>query len=286
MTAEIIAGGGPEDPVGDAFAARQVLRERRTTRKTPGRYPGTTRTETTTQRGGQTHRRVTTRSPIESDSGGTQIETFTYGPPAPSSGNNGSPSGNGSSPGNQGQSQSASGPSILGGSALKGNTYHRWVMAEFVACIVIIAVTPLIGTPKNADGTEVDTSTKNILFGADSLVRMSAVCFAFFILSLLANGEKSGKFAAAFGGLITAGLLVNTPSDFWTKIGSLFGGGVGSGTQSEQASSENSASGPLAKIEALANTIGNSNVAANLPGPSNEYVQAVQNVLSWVKSLF
>ena len=135
------------------------------------------------------------------------------------------PAGNGQNP--KQQSQSASGPS---GFQIK--SYHRWVMAEFIACVVLVGLTPLIKNPQDAEGN--DLAPEDALFGAKALIRITALSVVFVILALLSNNEKSGKFASAFGGLVLAGVLINTSPDIWTKIGSLFGGNVGSGKQPAQ----------------------------------------------------
>lgn len=153
--------------------------------------------------------------------------------------------GNGSNP--QRQSQSAGGPSAQPSQ----KTYHRWVMAEFVGCIVLVGLTPLLNEPKDANGQP--AATADVLFGADALVRLSALCVVFFILSLLSNQEKSGKFAAAFGGLIMTGILVNTSPAMWKQIGSLFGGDVGSGTQPQQSASQAAGGGGASWVKDVEN---------------------------------
>lgn len=231
----IFAGGGPEDPVTDALAFGEAVHHRRVTRKTPGKTPGTSRTETSYYKNGQRHRTVTTRRPIESDSGGTETETVRIGPYNPPAAQ-----GDGSQPGKQ--AQSASGPSMPNINIGGGTSYHRWVIAEFIACVILTGATPLLSTPKDAQGNDVAAGS-DILFGADALVRLSALSAVFFILGLLANHEKSGKFAAAFGGLITTALLINTSPDFWTKIGSMFSGQVGSGQQKAESGGSSGGSG-------------------------------------------
>jgi hypothetical protein len=136
------------------------------------------------------------------------------------------PAGNGTTPKNQGQS--ANGPS---GFEIK--SYHRWVMAEFIACVILVGLTPLIKAPQDAEGN--DLAPEDSLFGANALIRLTAISVVFLILSLLSNNEKSGKFASAFGGLVLAGLLVNTSPDLWEKLGSLFGSNVGTGKQPTKA---------------------------------------------------
>lgn len=90
------------------------------------------------------------------------------------------------------------------------------VLAEFIISVIIVGASPFLIPRSNATKTaekvsiEAGTVTLSpIFFAADDLVRLSAVSLVFFILALMANGEKSSKFAAAFGGLVTMGLLLN-----------------------------------------------------------------------------
>jgi hypothetical protein len=175
--------------------------------------------------------------------------------------------GNPSNPQRQSQSQSAGGPTITG----PAKTYHRWVMAEFIGCIVLTGLTPLITQPKDAEGN--DISGTDAMFGAEALIRLTALCVVFFILALLANHEKSGKFAAAFGGLILAGLLVNTDPTIWAKIGSLFKGNVGTGQQPTQPSSSSTSSGGLSGIK---------QDLSNLPSAIEKAAeQALKQIIPW-----
>jgi hypothetical protein len=164
--------------------------------------------------------------------------------------------GNGSQPGNKQQSQSASGPTITFAGQ---TTYHRWVMAEFIGCVVLTGMTPLLDEPKDVEGQGI--TTQAALFGADALLRLTALCVVFFILALLSNHEKSGKFAASFGGLITAGILVNTSPALWRRLGAIFGGEVGSGKQPEQKAT----SGGKSFLQAV----------------EKEASSALKNIISW-----
>jgi hypothetical protein len=145
-------------------------------------------------------------------------------------------------------------------------------------------MTPLLDKPKTAEGDTVETGAA--LFGADALLRLSAICVVFLILSLMANHEKSGKFAAAFGGLILAGLLVHTSPAIWSKAGSIFGGHVGSvpGTAS-------AGSGTGGKISAAGNIINPlAQAEAGIASEANPFAQAeadkVGQVISWLKEHF
>jgi hypothetical protein len=176
-----------------------------------------------------------------------------YSPPAAQ--------GSANPPGNQRQSQSAGGPNIT---ITGGTTYHRWVMAEFIGCVVLTGMTPLLNEPKDVKGQPI--TTQAALFGADALLRLTALSVVFFILALLSNHEKSGKFAAAFGGLITAGLLVHTSPSLWKKIDAIFGGQVGSGQQPKQTATGSTATGGAGSF---------------LKDVENAASSALKNIISW-----
>jgi hypothetical protein len=86
-----------------------------------------------------------------------------------------------------------------------GVGWHRVVMAEFILAVLILVFAPIL-TPD-----ESNTGSKGFFKAAD-IVRLTAICLVFVVLSLMANGQKIGKFAAAFGGLVVAGVLVNNAS--------------------------------------------------------------------------
>jgi hypothetical protein len=124
--------------------------------------------------------------------------------------------------------QSPGGNSI-GGTVTKpglpSKTYHRIVLAEFAACIVIVGVSPVLTPRTTVKGgkTVADTTVSY----AGPLVRLTAVCIVFFVLALMASGERTGKIAAAFGGLVLAGALLNA-TDMFAALGKAFGPGKGS----------------------------------------------------------
>lgn len=82
-------------------------------------------------------------------------------------------------------------------------TYHRIILAEFVVCVVLIAASPVLG-PRPQGSTAAGPVSL-----AAPLVRLTAVCVVFFVLALMGAGARSGKAAAAFGGLVTLGTLLN-----------------------------------------------------------------------------
>lgn len=99
-------------------------------------------------------------------------------------------------------------PNLLSGG---GGGAHRLVIAEFALCVILIGADPVL-TRKPASSH---------LYLANDFVRLTAVCGLFFILALMSNTEKMSKVAAAFGGLVTLGILYNaTPA--LAAFGSIF----------------------------------------------------------------
>lgn len=94
-----------------------------------------------------------------------------------------------------------------------GKTYHRMVLAEFIICIVLVLIGAIL-TPRIKNG---------VLEFVHVLVQSSAVCFVFFVLALLGAGKSTGKVAAAFGLLITLGVLLNNTGAI-LEIGKIFAG--------------------------------------------------------------
>lgn len=80
---------------------------------------------------------------------------------------------------------------------------QRFLIAEYITCFVLIAVTPIVA--RKPHGTE-----KNALYVANDFVRLSAVSLLFFILALLSSGPRSGRIASAFGALVTLGVVYNS----------------------------------------------------------------------------
>lgn len=166
----------------------------------------------------------------------------------------------------------------------KDTSYHRVVMAEYIGCMVLIATAPLVGSPKDQQGNDLDTNVA--LFGADALIRMTAVSVVFLILALMANHEKPGKFASAFGGLILVGLLVNTSPSFWEKIGSFFTGGVGTtpGSASSATGTPSTASGAAGAAQRAASNLGN--LAKDLFDPGFFATNAAKTIGDGITSIF
>lgn len=88
--------------------------------------------------------------------------------------------------------------------------YQKMLVAEFLVCIVLTALSPIA-----------DTSNAK-----DFMKRGSAVFAVFLILGVVSGfGEKPGKVAAALGGLITLGLVVDRSSVF-SKLVTTLGSGA------------------------------------------------------------
>lgn len=78
---------------------------------------------------------------------------------------------------------------------------RKIILAEFLVCLVIAGLRPFAkDDPKSAtEGT---------------FIQFSAIAALFFTLSLMTSGKKSGNVAAAFGGLVTLGVLFRNQAAF------------------------------------------------------------------------
>jgi hypothetical protein len=103
------------------------------------------------------------------------------------------------------------GKGVLHGGLGEGGAAHRVLVAEFVLCIVLIGLTPVL-MRKPANGK---------LYVPNDFVRLSAVSLLFFVLSLASASPRSSRVAAAFGGLVTLGTLYNASGSI-KAIGSIF----------------------------------------------------------------
>ncbi len=84
-----------------------------------------------------------------------------------------------------------------------GVTVRRVLVAEFVVCIIILALSP-IAAPEGSEPKPGDWMKKG-----------SAMCGLFLLLGLLSSaGRGAGKVSAAFGGLVVLVLLVDQRSLF------------------------------------------------------------------------
>lgn len=91
-------------------------------------------------------------------------------------------------------------------------SYHRWVMAEFVASMLLAFIGFIVTPRRRTDGT---------LTFAGLLVQMTAIMAVFLVLALATAGRKSGKIAAAFGLLVMLGVLLNS-TDAIKALGTMF----------------------------------------------------------------
>lgn len=96
-------------------------------------------------------------------------------------------------------------PGGLGGSKV--------LVAEFIACMVLVGVQPILGQTTEA---------------AAWLKKGAAITGLFLVLSLVASGgPRASKISAAFGGLVTLALLINS-RDVLNGVIALLGGDGGS----------------------------------------------------------
>lgn len=94
--------------------------------------------------------------------------------------------------------------------------YTSIIAAEYLASVVLIILSMgLVGTKASRTPAEVIASP------AIAMVRLTAVSLLFFVLAILSTGQKIGRIAAAFGGLVTAGVALNS-SEEWRSIARIF----------------------------------------------------------------
>jgi hypothetical protein len=91
-----------------------------------------------------------------------------------------------------------------------GGGFRRILVAEFLVCMVIAALSPLTDRKKDEPATA-------------HMKRLTAIMGLFFVLGLVsAGGRGAAKLAAGFGGLVTVTLAISD-RDLFMKIGSIFG---------------------------------------------------------------
>lgn len=108
---------------------------------------------------------------------------------------------------------------------LSSGTYHRIVIAEFLATVLIIAAAPFLVPRTSSSGTPEEEAAAAVKSASLSspMTRLTAVCIVFFILALTANGARTGRIAAAFGALVMLGALLNA-TETWQALGQMFAG--------------------------------------------------------------
>lgn len=145
----------------------------------------------------------------------TRTSSPATAPPASTRTGTGSQTGRGRGSGRR-SSGGFTGPKLTS----KGSGAHRLVIAEFLLCVVLIGLSPILVRQPGGDGH---------LYIANDFIRLSAVCLLFFVLALLANQPNTARWAAAFGGLVTLGTLFNA-SQAVTALGSIFTASTAHGT--------------------------------------------------------
>lgn len=119
-----------------------------------------------------------------------------------------------------------------------GSTHRRILVAEFAACMVMLAFSPLA----DPDGTD-----KPVPF----MKRASAIMALFFVLGLISTaGRGAGRAAAGLGGLVTLVLLINQRNVF-TVLAAKLAPGVG-----ETSGVHEAGEGVADALEDLADAVG------------------------------
>ncbi len=108
-----------------------------------------------------------------------------------------------------GQSRELSGGRLTPGS----RNYQPAILAEFLVAVLIVTLTPL-ATGGGEPTTPTDTPGKSggvarpSPYHVNDLIQLVAIGGIYFVLALLSSGERTGRIAAWFGGLILIGLLI------------------------------------------------------------------------------
>lgn len=100
---------------------------------------------------------------------------------------------------------------------------HRLVLAEYLAVMLMLIATEIIGPIGEGASTPTPEQAAKASTGAGIVVRITAASILFFALALAANGPRAGRIAAAFGGLVTVAVALNA-APVWTALGRIFGG--------------------------------------------------------------
>lgn len=109
------------------------------------------------------------------------------------------------------------GPTVSQFSIGKQSTtnYESVILAEFVAAIILVAVTPF-ATKQSSDGL-------SPYAGAD-MIKLAALTTVYLILALLSlGGRGAGRYAAWFGGLILLGVGLNEAANIVNDLDLLAG---------------------------------------------------------------
>jgi len=108
------------------------------------------------------------------------------------------------------------------------------VAVEYIGCVVMIVLSAGVGK---------EQTKSQFADPAIAMVRLVAVSALFFVLAIFTSGPRSGRLAAAFGGLVTAAVFLNAVGE-WETLAHLFGQGPASwgGTASGSGASPSSPS--------------------------------------------
>lgn len=105
-----------------------------------------------------------------------------------------------------------------------GGGAHKIILAEYLAVMIILFATEILGpvgtgskAPTGENAVEAQSKTYSGI-----LIRMTAASILYFVLALSASGERSGKMAAALGGLVALGAMLNA-GPVWKGAARVFG---------------------------------------------------------------
>jgi hypothetical protein len=169
--------------------------------------------------------------------------------------------------------------------------YQPVILVEFVACILLTAVTPFA---TNAATQETASTPGLSPYAGKDMVKLGAITLLYLILAMLSVGGRGpGRFAAWFGGLILIVDGMFEASNLVKDVAVLTGGGTAASTSSAAAAAAQTGVNPtvgaqiaatvsgafasptLAGTEPVTFTEGNTNVAASpgLTQPANRFTR-------------
>lgn len=134
----------------------------------------------------------------------------------------------------EGAAATAATAAASGPSSGPSGRWHTIILAEYLAVMLTLFATEILGKPGKGDAEQQDVTAATRTYSGIA-VRMTAASALFFVLALMSSGERAGKAAAALGGLVTLGAVINA-TPVWAQAADVFKGstakretGVGSG---------------------------------------------------------
>jgi len=104
------------------------------------------------------------------------------------------------------------------GRGIKSSNYQGVILAEFVAAILLVALTPIAANQKQ------QTQSGGLSpYAGQDMIKLAAITVVYLILALLSVRPGPGRFAAWFGGLILLAVGLNEAAHL-AQVLDIFGG--------------------------------------------------------------